>query len=943
MPGISNNLYPPIFKKSYVPAFVKNCSIYFSISPYNSLSDINQNAVQVIVQNQKTNQSVLKRSLYPSGIKITSLHIDNEIKGEEKYYIEINSSDIEGGFKFNEYYKVQIRFYQFHENDTSVPTSSKGIDGWLNTKLMEFSQWSTVVLIKCISKPIISLKNFNIGATSTTITSSNLTILGTVYPQIEGDYQPYKSYRILIYNEGNTLLEDSKDKYFYDSNEIQYNCKYNFESDKNYILKIQLLTKNLYFRQEIINFYVNYATYEDFEANIMAEIDNKAACAIITLNNNIFSEIGTNIVIRRTSSKTNFSIWEDVYTTLVPSNSKLDLVWKDYTIESGVWYKYSVVKRNRENYRSVPIEIKHPIMKQFEDIFLATSKQQLTIRFDPQINNYSRVVSESLTETIGSKYPFIRRNGKVNYRTFSISGTISYFCDLQRNLMKSSQEDLYGNSANLYKEYNSNNNISLYNDIIQEKEFREKVIQFLYNNDVKLYKSATQGNVLVKLMNISLTPNNSLNRQIYSFTCTAYEIDEFNYQNCVKYAIQDEGEYVEQENLFISKLGQIIKPTQDIYDKDTNSIIKTKKDSYFGSQDLLSGLLKEKYAYLETENIEVQVKSLSYLKITLISNPYLIGISNGRPYQIKNQEEEAIYIGHIVIINGEYIIIGKEGIYELSQDDTDVSSLSFVSPNEQGIIDFEAIIQEKRARNKNVKQYSVITKVGQLWGDFKLINNKGNTIYLDIVNRYNLVDSKKGLSQRVSRIAGLRIQAQPGTSFCIKEKQDSQYETHTLNETGLLQFYDENTDIQGLYFIGSKLIEASEQKKNNLHQYEFYDTGETITLDKIKNPKNNYVYHMPSPQDKIQDESLTVSRTQLEQIVENNNALLIDNLLMWNTKFNEVSLLKDLESIGLLYALFDKYIFYQGSWFPFTDEHQVVLPNIEAIVDYYCIILREKY
>lgn len=111
MPGISNNLYPPIFKKSYVPAFVKNCSIYFSISPYNSLSDINQNAVQVIVQNQKTNQSVLKRSLYPSGIKITSLHIDNEIKGEEKYYIEINSSDIEGGFKFNEYYKVQIRFY----------------------------------------------------------------------------------------------------------------------------------------------------------------------------------------------------------------------------------------------------------------------------------------------------------------------------------------------------------------------------------------------------------------------------------------------------------------------------------------------------------------------------------------------------------------------------------------------------------------------------------------------------------------------------------------------------------------------------------------------------------------------------------------------------------------------------------------------------------------
>ena len=32
MPGINNNLYPPIFKKSYAPAFVGTCRVYFSIS-----------------------------------------------------------------------------------------------------------------------------------------------------------------------------------------------------------------------------------------------------------------------------------------------------------------------------------------------------------------------------------------------------------------------------------------------------------------------------------------------------------------------------------------------------------------------------------------------------------------------------------------------------------------------------------------------------------------------------------------------------------------------------------------------------------------------------------------------------------------------------------------------------------------------------------------------
>ena len=114
MPGIENNLYPPIFKKSYVPAFNigVGCNVYFSISIYNSLQEIHQDLVQVTVQNQKTNQSVLSRLNYPSGIMIKPLGIDSSKSGNEKYYIEISSADIEGGFNYNEYYKVQIRFTQ---------------------------------------------------------------------------------------------------------------------------------------------------------------------------------------------------------------------------------------------------------------------------------------------------------------------------------------------------------------------------------------------------------------------------------------------------------------------------------------------------------------------------------------------------------------------------------------------------------------------------------------------------------------------------------------------------------------------------------------------------------------------------------------------------------------------------------------------------------------
>ena len=158
MAGINNNLYPPIFNKSYMPAFVKEngCRVYFSISSYNSLSQMHHpssnisqvDAVQVVVQNQKTNQSVLKSKDYPSGIKLTNLKIDTEREGNDIYYIEIFNSDIEGGFNLNQYYKVQIRFTS--SQASPPPLQANGIDQWLSFNLTSFSEWSTVCLIRGI-------------------------------------------------------------------------------------------------------------------------------------------------------------------------------------------------------------------------------------------------------------------------------------------------------------------------------------------------------------------------------------------------------------------------------------------------------------------------------------------------------------------------------------------------------------------------------------------------------------------------------------------------------------------------------------------------------------------------------------------------------------------------------------------------------------------------
>ena len=65
----------------------------------------------------------------------------------------------------------------------------------------------------------------------------------------------------------------------------------------------------------------------------------------------------------------------------------------------------------------------------FEDAFLYDGDRQLKIRFNPKISSFKSTVLESKTNTIGSKYPFIFRNGNVEYKEFQISGLISILGD----------------------------------------------------------------------------------------------------------------------------------------------------------------------------------------------------------------------------------------------------------------------------------------------------------------------------------------------------------------------------------------------------------------------------------------------------------------------------------------------------------------------------------
>jgi hypothetical protein len=127
---------------------------------------------------------------------------------------------------------------------------------------------------------------------------------------------------------------------------------------------------------------------------------------------------------------------------------------------------------------------------------------------------------ESKTDTIGGKYPFFFRNGQVGYKEFPINGLISYWQD---------DEDLFVSKTELGIKSKTTNVVD-YN-VSRERRFKMEVMDWLNNGKPKLFRSPTEGNYLVRLMNISLTPNDTLGRMLHSFSATAYEMAECNYTN----------------------------------------------------------------------------------------------------------------------------------------------------------------------------------------------------------------------------------------------------------------------------------------------------------------------------------------------------------------------------------------------------------------------------
>lgn len=86
------------------------------------------------------------------------------------------------------------------------------------------------------------------------------------------------------------------------------------------------------------------------------------------------------------------------------------------------------------------------------------------------------------------------------------------------------------------------------NNIRAERIFKMKALEWLNDGKTKLFKSATEGNFLVRLMNINMQPEDKLGRMLHTVTMQASEVAEFNLKNVILESVDSLNDF-SQESL----------------------------------------------------------------------------------------------------------------------------------------------------------------------------------------------------------------------------------------------------------------------------------------------------------------------------------------------------------------------------------------------------------
>lgn len=444
----------------------------------------------------------------------------------------INQSD----FLIGQYYKVQLAYVNMdNENDN---------DGF----------YSSVGTFKYTSQPSLIIKDLEGGIKINT----NIYNYTGVYENALDPSEKVYSYWFNVFElgkdtpvqtSGELLHNSSTDEY---SNQSQDTWTTRYGCDGDFTIQYCVKTINgLVEESQKYRITDNQAVDTDILKYYQFVARNDAAGAYVELSIEPRSTtkpedrkfINGQFLLLRSSSEDNYQSWYQLTEFILANwdSQTRRYLCRDYCVSQGVSYKYALQAFNTAGIYSKRIET-DILDVDFEDMYLSDGKRQLRIRYNPKVSSFKNTILESKMDTIGGKYPFFFRNGNVKYKEFPISGLISVLTDENNEFIQGLQtvepsrvntpftnfEEYHGDLTSSHTDLSADN-------FRKEREFKIEVLEWLTNGKPKLFRSPGEGSFIVRLMNTSMTPNDTLSRMLHTFTSTAYEIADCTFENLRAY------------------------------------------------------------------------------------------------------------------------------------------------------------------------------------------------------------------------------------------------------------------------------------------------------------------------------------------------------------------------------------------------------------------------
>ena len=593
---MATKLFPPMIE-SKLPAFAgAEMRIPFTMNRAVGLSQVKQ--MSVIIKTSQTGTIIADGLLGSYSYSEETKNYTAVFNLGDLYSKILASRKVSPG----QYYKVQIAY-----------VDANGLAGY----------YSTAGIIKCTTVPFLEILSLN----------SNYYGIGSYTGQYSqsGDDKD-GSEKVYSYQ---FFLRDAKDNIVATSGEQIHD--YSDDTDTTVSQDTWNLTLELV---DGIPYYISYkvttmngyvAESQRYVITQSESIDPNLPCKLIAVSD--FDDGCTQLFIRpiankplngsfvlsRASSEDNYGTWNKIYSfsyksvllsprdpSTHPGNWGVNdiLIWEDFTTKQGVEYKYAIQAYNSkglyssrvlntieyldESYQYNPdltgvyhtIFRHEPVYVDFEDSFLLDGERQLKLRFNPKISSFKSNRLEAKMDTIGGKYPFIFRNGRVEYKEFPVSGLLSLISDPNERFLSGIQKNLFvnRNQAALVRGNLDADTQLTADNLRREREFKMEALSWLTNGQPKVFRSPSEGNYIVRLMNTSMSPNDTLGRMLHTFTSTAYEIADYTFDNLDTYKFIKKP-YGDNRFLKVAQLQMNEVPNEDFPINNNNQIVLP--DAYF--------------------------------------------------------------------------------------------------------------------------------------------------------------------------------------------------------------------------------------------------------------------------------------------------------------------------------------------------------------------------